>query len=177
MTVRELRRLASERRLPGRSKMNKAELEAALGIKPVPTVAELKAQAKRLGLKGYSRLRKSELLKAIETANRQRADLAAIIEKFSQKVSFPREKSVEAILPQPIRTPDADLIAALAALPPDESAAQAMARTLWGTDGPKDRALLLQREREAARRLRDQANEFDWQLWNQRYQRLAGKIL
>ena len=34
----------------------------------MPTVKELKAEAKALGLKGYSKLRKAELIKAIEKA-------------------------------------------------------------------------------------------------------------
>lgn len=146
------------------------------------TVAQLREQAKSLGLKGYSRWRKAELIERIAKAKpvAKTPTLAELrnearsrgLKKYSRlnKSQLIDLLANTARLATPKPTLDEQVIAAIAALPAELNDAKCLARYLANRPTPSDVRTLANRELRAIMSLREAAtSDAEWKCWTNRY--------
>lgn len=148
------------------------------------TVKELRAIAKERGLRGYSRLRKSDLvaLLAGDAVLPKREPTVADLrtqckERGMRGYSRLTKPALVKLLGTAPPTDEQQIVAAIAALPSTIEETRAVYRYLAGSKSPEVKRTMASREARAIASIRDQQTcQRDWQRWHARYLVATGAV-
>lgn len=150
------------------------------------TVKKLREEAKRRGLKGFSRLRKADLvaLLAGDAVPSTPATMTVVALRAECKARGLRgysrltKAALLKLLDMRPKTDDEQLVAAIATLPANLAETRAVYKYLAGIRTKPVLDVMTAREYQAAKSIRDQQEtQAGWSRWNAKVATLAGVVL